>query len=109
MPPSTVRQLAVPLPPVMATPPVMVPTQLIVSTLRLANPYVDLSDDSDDEPTNLGYWREVKESKTLPLANLLAALARDFQSGNHFHQGRDLRIDPQNEAEFKLMMDHLDI
>ena len=109
MPPSTVRQSAVPLPPVMAAPPAVAPTQPIASTSRSADPYVDLSDDLDNELTNPGYWREVKESKTLPLVNLLAALARDFQSGNHFHQGRDLQIDPQNEAEFKLVMDHLNI
>ena len=47
--------------------------------------------------------------KTLPLVNLLARPAHDFQSRNHSHQGRELWINLRNEAEFKLMMDHLDI
>ena len=47
--------------------------------------------------------------KTSPMANLLTGLARDFQSRNHAQQGRELQINPRNEAEFKLVMDHLDI
>ena len=47
--------------------------------------------------------------KTSPLVNLLAGLACDFQSGNYSHQGRELQINLQTEAEFKLVMDHLDI
>src|ERR1700677_5007953 len=108
-PPSTVRQSAAPLPMAMAAPAVMAPAQLVASTSRSADPYAEQSNDSDDELTNPGYWKEVKDSKTSPMANLLSTLARDFQSGNHAQQGRELRINPQNEAEFKLVMDHLDI
>src|ERR1700677_4432427 len=108
-PPSTARQSAAPLPMAMAAPAVMAPTQLVASTSRSADPYTEQSNDSDDELTNPRYWKEVKDSKTSPMVNLLSALARDFQSGNHAQQGRELRINPRNDAEFKLVIDHLDI
>src|SRR6202050_4130983 len=108
-PPSTVRQSAPPLPIAMAAPAVIAPPQPVASTLRSADPYTEQSDDSDDELTNPRYWKEVKDLKTSPMANLLTGLARDFQSRNHAQQGRELQINPRNEAEFKLVMDHLDI
>src|ERR1700676_5780923 len=90
--PSTVRQSAAPLPIAMAAPAVMAPAQLVTSTSRSADPYTEQSDDSDDELTNPRYWKEVKDLKTSPMANLLTGLARDFQSGNYAHQGRELQI-----------------
>src|ERR1700677_5175835 len=100
-PPSMARQSAAPLPMAMAAPAVMAPAQPVTSTLRSADPYAEQSDDSDNKLTNPRYWKEVKDLKTSPMANLLSALARDFQSGNYAQQGRELRINPQNEAEFK--------
>src|SRR6202050_3138416 len=91
-PPSMVRQSAAPLPMAMAAPAVMAPAQPVASTLRSADPYAKQSDDSDNELTNPRYWKEVKDSKTSPMANLLSGLAHDFQSGNHAHQGRELWI-----------------
>ena len=93
-PPSTARQLAAPLPMAMAAPAVMAPAQLVASTSQSADPYAEQSDDSDDKLTNPRYWKEVKDSKTSPMANLLSALACDFQSRNHAQQGRELQINP---------------
>jgi hypothetical protein len=105
--PSTARQVVAPPPNETPVPPV--PS---TSTWSMAQGYEDLQDD-DEELTNPEYWKEVEIAQTSPTANLLAALSRDSNPRNRSQQGRGreitITLNPRNEAELKLVMDHLDV
>src|ERR1700685_1848898 len=99
---------------VVAPPPNETPVPPVpsTSTWSMAQGYEDLQDD-DKELTNPEYWKEVEIAQTSPTANLLAALSRDSNPRNRSQQGRGreitITLNPRNEAELKLVMDHLDI